>query len=60
MIQKELHWKRRRGRPKSNITPRSGKIAKLMGENVEEIMGDSKDRAIDWGTLVRGPAWAAT
>ena len=28
-------------------------------ENVEEIMRDSLDRAIDGGKLVRGAAWAA-
>ena len=36
------------------MTPRSGKIAKWMGENVEEIMRDSQDLAIDWRTLARG------
>ena len=29
------------------MTPHSGNIAKWMGENVEEIMRDSRDRAID-------------
>ena len=29
------------------MTPRSGNIAKWMGENVEEIMRDPRDRAID-------------
>ena len=47
VIQRELHWKRRRGRPTSNMTPCSGKIAKCMGGNVEEIMRDSQDRAIE-------------
>ena len=31
------------------MTPRSGNIAKVMAENVEEIMRDSRDRAIDGG-----------
>ena len=29
------------------MTPHSGNIAKWMGENVEEIMRDTRDRAID-------------
>ena len=66
VMQREVHGKRRRGKPKSNIihimTPRSSNIAKWMGENVEEI---TRDRAIYnfiiiilymWGTLVRGAA----
>ena len=43
-------WETTRGRPKSNMTPRSGNIAKWMAENVEEIMRDSRDRAIDGGS----------
>ena len=50
VTQKEVHGKRRRGRPKSNMTPRSGNIAQWMAENVEEIMRDSWDRAIDGGS----------
>ena len=44
-------------RPKYNMTPRSGNIAKWMGENVEEIMRDSRDYAIDgeyWCEVLHG------
>ena len=40
------------------FVPRSGNIAKWMGENVEEIMRDSRDPAIG-EKIVRGAAWAA-
>ena len=41
------------------MTPRSGNIAEWMGENVEEMIRASRDRAIDRRTLVRGAAWTA-
>ena len=44
-------------RPKYNMTPRSGNIAKWMDENVEEIMRDSRDYAIDgeyWCEVLHG------
>ena len=44
-----MREKRRRRRPKSNVTPRSANITTWMGENVEEINQDSRDRAIDGG-----------
>ena len=34
VIQREVHGKRLRGTPMSNITPRNGNIAKWKGENV--------------------------
>ena len=52
-----MHGKRRRGRHKSIMTPRTGNIAKWMGEHVEEIMRNSRDRAIDvdhWGEVLHG------
>ena len=57
MIQRNVHWKRRRGKPKYNMTPCSGNIAKGMGGNVEEITRDSRDRAIDgvtWCEVLHG------
>ena len=55
--QVDMHWKRRRGRHKSNMIPPTGNIAKWMGEHVEEIMRDSRDRAIyveHWGEVLHG------
>ena len=49
VIQREVHGKRRRRRPKSNITKRSNNIAKWIVENVEEIMRDLRDRSINGG-----------
>ena len=45
-----MHGKPRRVRSKSNMTPRNGNIAKWTGENVEEIIRDSRDRAVDEDT----------
>ena len=46
VIQREVYGKRQRGRPKCHMTPCSCNIAKLFGENVEEIMrGNWCDRA---------------
>ena len=56
VIQREVHGKRRRGRPTSNMIPPNGSITKWMGENGEEIMRDLRDRAIDgdnWCELAR-------
>ena len=47
MLQREVHGKRRLGRHTSNMTPRNGNIAKGMGENVEVILRDTRDLAID-------------
>ena len=57
VIQRKVLGKRRGGIPTSNIimTPRSGNIAKWMGENMKEI---TRDCAI-MGELLRGAAWAA-
>ena len=46
VIQRKVLGKRRGGIPTSNMTPRSGNIAKWMGENMEEITRDLRDRAI--------------
>ena len=46
VIQRTVLGKRRGGIPTSNMTPRGGNIAKRMGENMEEITRDSRDRAI--------------
>ena len=46
VIRRRVLGKRRGGIPTSNMTPRSGNIAKWMGENMEEITRDSRDRAI--------------
>ena len=46
MIQRKVLGKRRGGIPTSNMTQRNGNIAKLMGENMEEIPRDSRDRAL--------------
>ena len=46
VIQRKVLGNRRGGKPTFNMTPRSGNIAKWMGENMEEITRDSRDRAI--------------
>ena len=46
VIQRKVLGKRRGGIPTSNMTPRSGNIAKWMGEHMEEITRDSRYRAI--------------
>ena len=57
VIQREVHGKRRCGRPKSNMTSHSGNIKKWMGGNVKGIMRDSRDCSIDgehWCEVLHG------